>query len=369
MTPDQFGAPVPPMPAVPPMPPGRPVVGRDRRRRWAWLGVVLLVVGVPSGWYFGGGYDRWQDGRSLQGLCGGTLDTAEVKDLLDGAGRLRGYEISPVGWLANCGLTTPDRYGSLLVDVAWDTPRAYDALFKLRRTRVVRAEGVPVVPVGAGWAGVMSAGGDGREHLVLALACTGKEAGRQLVVSLTADPTRDPDGPKDDFASAEQRARLGRIGARTAQRANDIWGCGAQLGGKIEQVPGRADIVTAQPGKATGTCAGVAGQVRESPADGTAPIEDCAVLMPDDPKTVGLRLSAYYPPFDLQAKDGVGLARGSNEPGVDGSLSWATAKCPGGTAVYLGNRLEPTTASARDALAAFARHSAERHGCSAPALP
>ncbi|OKJ13920.1 hypothetical protein [Kitasatospora sp. CB01950] len=62
--------------------------------------------------------------------------------------------------------------------------------------------------------------------------------------------------PDRIFASAEQRARLGRIGARTAQRANDIWGRGAQLGGKIEQVPGRADLVTAQPGKATGTLAG-----------------------------------------------------------------------------------------------------------------
>ncbi|MFJ1792271.1 hypothetical protein [Kitasatospora griseola] len=50
-----------------------------------------------------------------------------------------------------------------------------------------------------------------------------------------------------------QRPRLGRIGGRTAQRANDIWGCGAPLGGRIEQVPGRADVVTARPGKANGT--------------------------------------------------------------------------------------------------------------------
>ncbi|MFI9782730.1 hypothetical protein ACIHEI_04335 [Kitasatospora sp. NPDC051984] len=134
-------------------------------------------------------------------------------------------------------------------------------------------------------------------------------------------------------------------------------------------MPGRSDIVTAQPGKANGTCAGVAGQVRESPADGAAPIEDCAVLMPDDPKTVGLRLSAYYPPFAYEARRGVGLDQGAIEPGTDGNLSWATAKCPGGTAVYLANRLEPMTASARDAFAAFTRHSAERHGCSAPALP
>ncbi|MFF0292500.1 hypothetical protein ACFYST_02030 [Kitasatospora sp. NPDC004614] len=95
----------------------------------------------------------------------------------------------------------------------------------------------------------------------------------------------------------------------------------------------------------------------------------CAVLMPDDPKTVGLRLSAYYPPFAYEARRGVGPDQGAIEPGTDGSLSWATAKCPGGTAVYLGNRLAPMDASARDAFAAFARHSAERHGCSAPALP
>lgn len=345
------------------------MVGRDRRRRWAWFGVVLLVVGVPAGWYYGGGYDRWQDGRSLQGLCAGTLDTAEMKDLLGGAGRLRGYEISPVGWLANCGLATPDRHGSLLVSVAWDVPRASSAMARLGRTRAVWSEGVPVVPVGAGWAGVMSARADGRGDLVLALSCTGKEAGRQLIVGLTADPTTRAEGPVDDFASAEQRARLGRIGARIAQRANDIWACGATLGGRIEQVPGLSDIVTAPPGKATGTCAGVAGQVRESPADGTAPIEDCAVLLPDDAKTVGLRLSAYYPPFDYQAKQGAGLDRAETGPGTAGNLGWATAKCPGGTAVYLGNRLETMDAPARDALAAFARHSAERHGCSAPALP
>ncbi|MFG2692811.1 hypothetical protein [Kitasatospora sp. NPDC048407] len=166
----------------------------------------------------------------------------------------------------------------------------------------------------------------------------------------------------------QQRSRPGRIGARTAQRANDIWGCGATLGGKIEQVPGRSDIGTAQPGKASGTCAGVAGQVRESPADGAAPIEDCAVLMPDNPKTVGLRLSAATP-FAYEARRGIGPDQGAIEPGTDGSLSWATAKCPGGTAVYLGNRLAPMDASARDAFAAFAPHSAERHGCSAPALP
>ncbi|MFD0564020.1 hypothetical protein ACFQ2M_19870 [Kitasatospora saccharophila] len=331
--------------------------------------MVLLVVGAPTGWYFGGGYDRWQDGRSLHGLCGGTVDTTEVRELLDGAGRLSGYEIPSGGGLANCVLTAPDRSGSLSVTVDWGGSGAYGAMFRLRRTHAVRSEGVPVVPVGAGWAGVLSAGDDDRADLVLALSCTGKEADRQLIVSLTADPTKDRDGPKDDFASGGQRARLGRIGARFAQRANDIWGCGARLGGRIEQVPGRADIATVRSGKADGTCAGVAGPVRESPADGVAPIEDCAVLTPDGSGTVGLRLSAYYPPFTDQAREGIGLERGSTGPGTDGSFSWATAKCPGGTVVYLGNRLGPVDAPARDALAAFARHSAERHGCSAPELP
>ncbi|MFF2624232.1 hypothetical protein ACFVUN_00485 [Kitasatospora griseola] len=82
-----------------------------------------------------------------------------------------------------------------------------------------------------------------------------------------------------------------------------------------------------------------------------------------------LRLSAYRPPFAHQAGDGVGLDRGSPGPGVDGNLGRATAKCPGGTAADPGNGLEPMNASTRDALAAVARHSAEHHGCSAPALP
>ncbi|MFJ1796593.1 hypothetical protein [Kitasatospora griseola] len=186
------------------------------------------------------------------------MDTAEVKDLLGRAGRLRGYEISPEGWLASCELTASNRSGTLSIDVARDVPLAHNAMFRLRRTRAVPSEGVPVVLVGAGWAGVMSADGDGRIDLVLALSCTGKPADRQLIVSLTADPARDHGGPKDDFASAEQRSRLGRIGGRTAQRANDIWGCGAPLGGRIEQVPGRADVATAQPGKANSPSVGIA---------------------------------------------------------------------------------------------------------------
>ncbi|WP_404867673.1 hypothetical protein ACI1MP_03410 [Kitasatospora griseola] len=91
--------------------------------------------------------------------------------------------------------------------------------------------------------------------------------------------------------------------------------------------------------------------------------------MPDDPETVGLRLSAHHPLFAHQAGDGVGLGRGSTGPGVDGSLGRATVKCPGGTAEDPGSRLEPMNSSTRDALAAVARHSAERHGCSAPAPP
>ncbi|MFJ1753982.1 hypothetical protein [Kitasatospora sp. NPDC088134] len=331
--------------------------------------LLLVVVGASAGWWFGGGYERWQDGRSLRGLCGGALDTGEVRELLDGAGRLRGHEEAPNGALVDCWVSAPDRFGILSVRIGWEVPMTRDVLDGYRRSRPSRAAGTPLVPLGAGWAGVVSALDDGTARLALSLPCTGKESARQLVVELNADPTRSRTGPADDFASADQRARLGRIATRIARRADTLWGCAAPLGGAVTEVPGRTAVATADRGRADGTCAGVDGPVREGPADPTVPIEDCAVLRPGRPDTEVLRLSAYYPPFAAEARYREGLAPTKTEPGVRGDAAWATAKCPTGQAFFLAVRLERMDTPAADALAGFARRSAERHGCEAPRLP
>ncbi|WP_157845371.1 hypothetical protein [Kitasatospora phosalacinea] len=355
---------VPPAPVAPAVPPRPRPAGR--RRKLAWFGVVLVVSGVPAGWYFGGGYDRWQDGRALRGLCAGAVDTAEVRELFHGAGRLSGYDSDQASGLAGCTVTAPGRYATLGIDIGWEPRAAHDALWALGRNRAVKRENVPVVPVGAGWVGVLSVASDDRADLVLALPCTAPDLPGQLIVSLRARPSMDPHGPTDDFAPAEQRARLGRIAGRIASRANGIWRCGAPLGGRIERVSGRADVKVVPQGGADGTCAEIPGPVRETPVDRTVPMEDCTVLTPDG-KGTGFRMSAYYPPYAQDAEANAGLEE-TTGPGRGADLGWTTASCPGGEALFLGYRVAGTTVAGDDAFKAFARRSAERHGCSEPAL-
>ncbi|BAJ32449.1 hypothetical protein KSE_66910 [Kitasatospora setae KM-6054] len=356
---------------VPPVPSAAPGAGR-RRRGWAWFGVFLLLVGAPTGWYFGGGYERWQDGRALRGLCRGAVDTAEVRELLDGAGRLNGEDFERRSDRSVCLVRAPDRHGTLMIRIGRAPLSAVESLQALRRDYLGEREGTPVVPVGAGWAGVLSAGPTSEDEglIVLALACTGTQYPDRLVVELTANPTAAHDGPQDDFASAEQRARLGRIAGRIAARADRIWKCGAPLGGRIEHLPGRADVKVVPRGSTEGTCVGIPGPVREAPTDPTAPIEDCTVLLPDG-KSRALRLLAYYPPFAGAGLSTAGVSSTGlrGRAGREGAKSWAFASCPGGEAVFLSYQDEQTAVTARDALAGFARASAARHGCAAPVLP
>lgn len=91
-----------------------PRIVRRERKRWLIAVVIIVVVAVPSIFYFSGAYDRWQDGRSLASSCRGSVDTSEVRELL-GVDRLRGHDIEveqganpSSGQLHKCSVRDPD---------------------------------------------------------------------------------------------------------------------------------------------------------------------------------------------------------------------------------------------------------------------
>ncbi|MFJ1753983.1 hypothetical protein [Kitasatospora sp. NPDC088134] len=340
------------------------------RRWWVWCGVLLLVVvGASAGWWFGGGYERWQDGRSLRGLCGGAVDTGEVPDVLGGSGRLKGTDRGgSENWLARCTVGTSDRSGLLSVDIGWGESAAGESLSGLSWTEPARTRGQWVAPLGAGWTGVVTTGRT-PPAVVLALPCTGPSAGKHLVVStrvLLDVPEKDAADPQE---SPETRAGLGRITVRTAERASARWNCGAVFGARIERVPGAESRTRADAGTEGGSCAGVPGPVGEGPADAKAPIENCTALRADDTRQVSFELTAFQPPFAQGMRTFLGPAAARPGPGTSGELRWATASCPTGEALYLLRTRAQDRTPAADALAGFARRSAERHGCEAPRLP
>ncbi|MFD4659305.1 hypothetical protein ACFWP2_27155 [Kitasatospora sp. NPDC058444] len=346
------------------MTPG-PAEPRGARRRWRLpvAAAVGLVLAAGAVFYLGGGYDRWQDGRSLAGLCHGSVDTAEVKALL-GGDRVRGKEAEAPEGLASCTVVAAGKPsgGFLDVRVGRAPEEAGRALHDLQRDRPNLATTM-VMPFGQGRRGVLDLEGRLRTTAVLPLDCP-NSAGLLVTVESVALKGDDP----------AQRARFARIAARAADGAARVWGCTAPSGAEITEVPADTRYAKVPDGAANGTCAGLPGLTGEAPADPNAPIEDCFLYAGQD--TPRFRLGAYYPPF-ADVLPSVADYPVTGPAGARDDLAWATATCPGGAtalftvdAVFDGSRAgAPDPALEKAALRTFATRSAQRHGCSAPQLP
>ncbi|MFC8717654.1 hypothetical protein [Kitasatospora sp. NPDC057198] len=325
---------------------------------------LLVVSGVSAGWYFGGGYERWREGRELRAMCRGTVGAADMKELFRSGEMIRASDREPGrGELAYCDAFSTGSAREIVFSIGWGDEIATSALDILGWRDYPSS--AMLVPVGAGWSGVLDP--HGGPTLVMVVPCGGAGAGKQLVVTLRGQhwsffEDQDP----------EQRARFGRIGARVAERASAEWGCGVAPGGRIERLITEEEGTKPAPGTASGTCTGVPGKVQEWPTDAKAPIEECRTYLrrrPDDPS---MKLSAFYPPFGSAVRPAIGLAGDSHGPGAPKhrGYQWATAACPGGEAFYLVQGTEePGETTPREALAGFARESAKRHGCAEPVLP
>ena len=123
------------------------------------------------------------------------------------------------------------------------------------------------------------------------------------------------------------------------------------------------------------------------PASASAPVEGCVLTTAKDSQPPASWMSAYYGPNaeDL-AKRSAARVSGEREQEKEGTLTWATAFCPGtGTralfplhgvpdndtrtgAGKVSTKGDPPAFRA-DALSAFAQQSAERHGCRDLKLP
>ncbi|MFF4380231.1 hypothetical protein [Kitasatospora sp. NPDC001547] len=348
-----------------------PAEPRGARRRWRLpvAAAVGLVLAAGAVFYLGGGYDRWQDGRSLAGLCHGSVDTAEVRALL-GADRVRGKDAGAPEGLAACSVDDAGSPGNGYLDVRIDrgAEGVGTALHTLGRDRPSLATSM-VMPLGHGRRGVLDLQGRAGATAVTALDCPGQGKEGLLVTVHTV-----PAGGDRLLDDPAQRARFARIAARAADGAARVWGCTAPSGPEITDVPADTRYVKVPDGAASGTCAGLSGTVNESPADPDAPVEDCFLYAGQDAPR--FRLGAYYPPFANRLPAVADYPVTGPAGGRDG-LAWATAACPGGgtalftvDTVFDGNRAAaPDPALEKDALRTFATRSAQRHGCSAPQLP
>ncbi|MFI1733807.1 hypothetical protein ACH40E_32260 [Streptomyces acidicola] len=238
-----------------------------------------------------------------------------------------------------------------------------------------------VSPLGNGWRGVLRADDGATRAAVVMLCGDGGQGDGSVVVNLTARHLDESQTP----ATSQQRAQLARLATDTAATAAARAGCDAQHGTTVRDVaapfPAAYDGSGATaPGKATGTCAGIATATRETEADPLAPIEDCLLL--DEAGKPAFRLAAYYGPF---VQDGyvATYQRGDSGKfsgpagGADG-LYWADAECPaqGGTAFFTSETLSsgegytsPDPALQQSALRRFAERSAKAHGCEVPVQP
>ncbi|MGX4690056.1 hypothetical protein [Streptomyces sp. JNUCC 63] len=327
------------------------------------VSAAFLLTAVGAGTlYATGAWDSWQDDRSLTSACQGLLDYSEAREML-GADRLRA---EGDGNKARCELSDPGAgKASLNVRIQRD---ADDVRLLSRLDRADTHQGQKMVtPMGSGWAGVLNSG-DESAHAAAWLSCQKQQDGMILVsVSAQRNATGGP------FTAPEQEARLARVTTQTLANAAKRWGCDAELGSRVEQVPAGSVKTLKKSGAATGTCKGVGSATFEAAADGSAPIEDC--ILATDTSERQFRVSAYYGPFVKSAR--LETTRGKELLGKSGGsdgLYWTTATCGTSIALYSvepldsGNGLvKPQPESELQALKVFAKQSAERHGCSVPA--
>ncbi|KUN98549.1 hypothetical protein [Streptomyces caeruleatus] len=358
----------------------------------AVIALTATAVGVLGYLYAHGDLQRWQDESALDGACDGLLDRNVVRDVLGpGAVEVESDDRAGAG-LVGCQVRV-DGGGAAEVHVL-DTASAGDGWNSLYTGP--RGETLSV-PVGHGWAGLFGAepkrvtgsldadeDEDVTVSLLLRCAGTASVKGLSVTVETRLDKTLDDPANRPEFA---------RIATSTAAKASKTRHCGAQLGRPVRSLglPVKEDAY--EPlGTAAGTCSGIPtarGVAVATETDrGNAPYEVCRLSDADlDTRYV---LEAEFGPYaqeefarnqEYGREDGPSPDVPAHHRDADGGVSWTTAKCADGTALFTlhvaderndnrGNTASnPDLAYERTALRAFAEHSAQAHGCSAPVTP
>lgn len=254
------------------------------------------------------------------------------------------------------------------------------------------------VPVGHGWTGLFGAVPDrsgardlfeaGQEEkattsLVLERAGGNSVGSLSVTVRTTLDKSPDDPAVRPEFA---------RIATSTAARVSKARRCGARLGKPVGSLglPVREDEY--EPlGTADGTCAGIPAArgvtIATETARGGAPHETCR--LGDADRRTRYVLEGDYGPYAQERLRGYEEESYEDAPNSgtpahhrdrDGRMSWTTAACPGGRALFTlhpanGPGRRPPSSDAdlayeRAVLKAFAERSAKaRGGCSAPVGP
>lgn len=194
-------------------------------------------------------------------------------------------------------------------------------------------------------------------------------------------------------SSGRLRTSFARATVEIAKKAATTFGCDHDSSDTTQSVSTASDKPPVPLPRASGTCeplrplASSAKKVavtraRESESSKNAPIEDC-VLTGRDGKIPLYRISAYYGPYAKSFSKNTDMSTVDSEAGMtnEGALTWGTAQCPGTAerAIYTFSLLydggsdaqpeNPPRSFKIDALTAFAKKSAQEHGCVAPHMP
>ncbi|MER7170564.1 hypothetical protein [Streptomyces mesophilus] len=348
-------------------------------------GVVALAVLVSGYLWLHGDFRRWDDAAKLDAACDGLLDPAVMREVL-GDGEVGVREWDGTAHHVRCEVVV-DGGGKADVRVADETAIGVAGFEPFLGGR----ERGLAVPVGNGWSGLFGAdSGDEDETegvtTAFTLHCTAGEA-KTIMVTLRAELF--DERPVDDPAN---RPAYTRIAEATARKVSEVRGCEAELGDKVRSVPLPVREDEYEPlDEADGTCAGIeplrgVRTVLETARDG-APYERCRLLDADRLRRYGLEASfgtyaqSFFRGNRASYEDDLPTGRvPAHHRARDESVSWTTAKCPEGTALFTlvayGRHDDKTSAlvsgdlaQERAALKIFAERSAESHGCRPPKAP
>lgn len=354
--------------------------------------LVAVAVVVAGYLLVHGDFQRWSDESALDGACDGLLDREAVRAVL-GPGAVEVEHERRGAGLVGCEVRVQDG-GTAEIRVL-DTAQVGQGSESLY-TGSPRAL---AVPVGHGWTGLFGAvpepfgsadvfRPDEGEKVTtsLVLECTGDSSAKGLSVTVETTLDKSLDDPAD-------RPAFARIATSTAAQVSKSRHCGARLGKPVSSLGLPVNEDEYKPlGTADGTCSGLPAAhgmaIATETARGGAPHETCRLA------DAGLR-TRYVLDADYGAYAQERLLRYEENPGEDtpntetparyrdrdGRMSWTTAKCRGGQALFTVQpsyesgeertfpRGDGDLAYERAALKAFAERSAKAHECSAPATP
>ncbi|MGP3953205.1 hypothetical protein [Streptomyces sp. 7N604] len=356
--------------------------------------LCAVAVAVTGYLLVHGDFQRWSDESALDGACDGLLDRNVVRGVL-GPGSVEVKNERPGAGLVSCEVHVHDG-GTAEIRIV-DTARTGQSWISLY-TGPPGASALSV-PVGHGWTGLFGADPDPfgadpdlfeadedeKVTTSLILECTQASSaeGLSITVETTLDKTLDDPANRPEFA---------KIATSTAANASETRHCGAKLGKPVRSLDLPVNEDEYEPlGTADGTCSGIPAahgvEIATETARRGAPHETCRLADTDLRKRYVLE--ADYGPYAQERLLGYEENDDEDTPSADtpahhrdpdGSMSWTTAKCPDGRALFTlqadeqndkrtNPRHNPDLAHERAALKAFAERSAKAHGCSAPATP